>query len=99
MQIPLPSMLRKLREREFEQRLTPLKARAGLALWSAFATRPKLYGLLTGALVRVLGWLGRRRGRFSWLPLAGAWTAARDLPAPQRETFRSAYRRQRGVQR
>ena len=31
--------------------------------------------------------LGRRRGRFKQLPLAGGWTAARDLPAPEGATF------------
>ena len=31
----------------------------------------------------VLGALGRRSGRFRRLPLAGGWTAARDLAAPQ----------------
>ena len=32
--------------------------------------------------MRVLGLLGRFRGRFRRLPLAGGWTATRDLPAP-----------------
>ena len=99
MQIPLPSLLRRLRMQEFEQELTPPLTRLGLRAWSALATRPKLYGALTGIGIKLLGWLGRRRGRLRWLPLAGGWTQARDLPAPQGETFRAAYRRQRGTPR
>ena len=30
-----------------------------------------------------MGWLGRKRGRFSKLPLAKGWTKYRDLPAPE----------------
>jgi L-lactate dehydrogenase complex protein LldF len=38
--------------------------------------------------------MGRKRGRFGWLPLAGAWTAARDMPAPEGETFFARYARE-----
>ena len=99
MQIPLPSLLRRLRMQEFEQGLTPPVTRYALRAWSALATRPKLYGALTGIGIKLLGWLGRRRGRISWLPLAGGWTSSRDLPAPQGETFRAAVRRRRGASR
>jgi len=95
MQIPLPRMLRALREREFEEGLTPPLARAGLKAWALLARRPRLYSLLTRAAVKVLGRLGRRRGRFRRLPLAGGWTAARDLPAPAGETFQSLWKRRR----
>jgi L-lactate dehydrogenase complex protein LldF len=47
-----------------------------------------------------LGWLGRQRGRFASLPLAGGWTGGRDLPAPEGETFFARYARtQRQAQR
>ena len=42
--------------------------------------------------------LWRGRGRFSHLPLAGGWTQARDLPAPQGRSFQSLWR-DRGVDR
>jgi len=93
MQIPLPAMLRKLREKEFEQGLTPPLVRAGLRAWAFLARRPRLYRLVTRAGVKVLGALGRRRGRFRWLPLAGPWTHARDLPAPAGETFQDLWKR------
>ncbi len=90
MSIPLPDMLRKLRERGHDQRLMPPRVRAGLRLWAYLAKRPKLYRTATRAGMAVLGALGRRRGRFRWLPFASGWTDARDLPAPQGQTFHAA---------
>jgi L-lactate dehydrogenase complex protein LldF len=42
--------------------------------------------------MRALWWLGRSRGRFSRLPLAGGWTKYRDFPAPQGATFQSQWK-------
>ena len=47
----------------------------------------------TSLATRVLGAMGRRRGRFSALPFSGSWTATRDLPAPQGESFQSQWAR------
>ncbi|MFQ5773803.1 MAG: LutB/LldF family L-lactate oxidation iron-sulfur protein [Kiloniellaceae bacterium] len=97
MRIPLPRMMRHWREREFERHLTPAAVRAGLRLWAFLAKRPALYHLATGMQARVLGALGRRRGRFAALPLAGGWTRHRDFPAPQGRTFQALWAaRQRG---
>ena len=93
MSIPLPSMLRKLRTRGFERGLGSRTSRLGLAAWGFLARRPALYRPLTGAAVGVMGWLGRRRGAFRRLPLARGWTSARDLPAPEGETFQRAWGR------
>jgi L-lactate dehydrogenase complex protein LldF len=99
MRIPLPRMLRLWREREVEQRLSSRTLRTGLALWAWFAARPWLYHPAAGLAVRLLGRLGRRRGRFHRLPFAGAWTRARDLPAPQGATFQSLWARRRREER
>jgi L-lactate dehydrogenase complex protein LldF len=93
--IPLPKLMRHWREREFERHLSPATVRSGLAFWGYFARRPKLYGLATSLAARLLALLGKRRGRFSWLPLAGGWTKHRDFPAPQGETFQSQWRARR----
>lgn len=93
MSIPLPRMLRELRMREFERRLTPPRTRWALAAWVYLARRPRLYRALTGVAVRLLGRAGRYRGAFRRLPLAGGWTAARDMPAPEGETFHQIWRR------
>ncbi len=89
--IPLPSLMRHWREREFERHLTPAAVRSNLRLWAFVARRPALYRLATRAAAATLGWLGRKRGRFAWMPLAGGWTRGRDLPAPEGDTFFARY--------
>jgi len=89
--IPLPKMMRHWREREFERHLTPIAQRTNLALWAFLARRPALYRLATRAAMGALGLLGRGRGAFRSLPLAGGWTRGRDLPVPEGGTFMAAY--------
>ncbi|MBD2746967.1 iron-sulfur cluster-binding protein [Microvirga sp. BT688] len=93
--IPLPKLMRHWREREFERHLTPATVRSGLQLWGFFAKRPDLYRFATRAAMGVLGFAGRQRGRFSWLPMAKGWTQYRDFPAPQGETFQQRWKRER----
>jgi L-lactate dehydrogenase complex protein LldF len=97
--IPLPGLMRHWREREFERHLTPVAARTNLGLWAWFARRPQAYRLATRLAASVLGTLGRKRGRFKSLPLAGGWTDGRDLPAPEGETFFARYARQQRATR
>lgn len=82
MHIPLPRMLRHWREREFERHLQPARVRLALKGWSWLVRHPTLYRLWTMAATAALGSLGKRRGRFASMPLAGGWTGTRDLPAP-----------------
>lgn len=97
MKIPLTGMMRHWRERAFERNLTAATTRYGIGFWGFFVRRPGLYRSATRAMAWGLGLAGRRRGRFSWLPMAGAWTAARDMPAPEGDTFFARYaREQRG---
>ncbi|MBU0725664.1 MAG: iron-sulfur cluster-binding protein [Alphaproteobacteria bacterium] len=95
MRIPLPKMMRQWRKREFEKKLSPTTYRTGLGLWAFFAKRPALYQAATGLAMRVLGRLGRGKGRFRSLPLAGGWTSVRDMPAPQGQTFQQLYRQKK----
>ena len=85
--IPLPKLMRRLREAEFEKKMSPRIARFGLRFWRYFALRPRLYRTAAAVAIRVLNWLGKRDGRLKRLPLAGGWTAHRDFPAPARRTF------------
>jgi L-lactate dehydrogenase complex protein LldF len=89
--IPLPNLMRHWREREFERHLTPQTMRYGLNFWAFFAKRPALYRLGTRVAALALGWLGRKKGAFASLPLAGAWTKGRDFPAPEGDTFFAQY--------
>ena len=92
--IPLPELLRRHRERQVEERITPARWRTGLALWGRIAERPWLYHALTGLAARLLRLLGARRGRLSRLPFARAWTAGRDLPTPTGGTFMDRWKRE-----
>ena len=96
MRIPLPKMMRHWREKEFERHLSPPTVRVGLGFWSFFARRPWLYHRLTALQARVMGRLGRGRGGFSKLPLAGGWTEYREMPVPQGRTFQDLWAERRG---
>jgi L-lactate dehydrogenase complex protein LldF len=89
--IPIPSLLRRWRERAFETKATGVRSRIALALWGFAASRPFLYRIATGVAARGLSLIAGRRGRVSALPLAGGWTDARDLPAPAGRTFFSQW--------
>ena len=94
--IPLPKMMRHWREREFERHLTPAAQRTNLAAWAWVAKRPALYRLATRTAIGALGLLGRGKGAFHAMPLAGGWTAGRDLPVPEGGgTFMARYARDR----
>ncbi|WP_119270090.1 LutB/LldF family L-lactate oxidation iron-sulfur protein [Taklimakanibacter deserti] len=92
MRIPLPRLLRHWREKEFEKHLTPGAVRWGLGVWAYFAKRPKLYQFGTRIAARLLHVMGRRKGRFTSLPLAQGWTQYRDMPAPQGKTFQAMWK-------
>lgn len=89
--IPLPDLLRKLRERQFDRHLRPKTERFAMAVWGFVAVRPNLYALLTGIANLVLRSLGRKAGRIQHLAFASGWTDFRDLPTPASKTFRELY--------
>jgi L-lactate dehydrogenase complex protein LldF len=93
--IPLPDLLRKLREKQVERHLRPPVERLGLTVWAYFAKRPKLYRLATAAGVRLLRVLGGTRKSISRLPFVGGWTDYREMPAPPGKTFRELYKQRR----
>ncbi len=93
MRIPLPRMLRAWRTRSFEAGLGSAQSRTGLRLWAFLARRPGLYRALMGPGVAVLALFGKKKGRFSALPMAGGWTASRDLAAPEGATFVGQWKR------
>jgi L-lactate dehydrogenase complex protein LldF len=102
MKIPLPRLMRHHREAEFEAGSGAMSwsYRQGLRVWAAMARRPRLYHLAARLSMAVLGALGRRRGAFRTLPLAGGWTRHRDFPAPQGRTFQQLWREhQAGISR
>jgi L-lactate dehydrogenase complex protein LldF len=93
--IPLPDLMRKLREEQVDRGLRPWQERLALKLWTFGALHPGLYGL--GARLAVK-WLARRAGpggMIRSLPLASGWSEGRDMPAPPGRTFRDLYQETR----
>lgn len=89
--IPLPDLLRRLREKQMERRLRPLTERLALRAWAWLARHPALYALGTKIGVRYLKWLAGGEDRIRVLALAPEWTLGRDFPAPEGKTFRELY--------
>jgi L-lactate dehydrogenase complex protein LldF len=89
--IPLPELLRKLREQQVERKLRPLVERLALKAWAWVAGRPWLYALATRFGVRYLNWLAEGGDRIRVLGAAPGWTEGRDFPAPEGKTFREQY--------
>lgn len=84
--IPLPELLRKLRERQHEEKLTPVRWRLGLKAWGWLAAHPRLYRAVTAFGCRCLALVAGRHGRLR-VPLMG-----RDLPSPEGRTFMAQWR-------
>jgi L-lactate dehydrogenase complex protein LldF len=91
MKIPLPKLLRTLRAQIFERGMIDWKSRIGLAMWGWMARNPLLFrcGMNLGSIF--LNKLGRKKGSFHHLPLAGGWTEERDFPAPSGRSFVSQW--------
>ncbi len=96
MKIPLPDLLRKLREKQLDRGLRPWTERIGMAVWRFVAMRPALYRPSVRLAARVLRLVAGRKGRLRSLPGASGWTSQRDLIAPDGPTFKERWaRRQR----
>ena len=94
--IPLPDLLRKLREKQWERGLRPWYEHVAIGGWAFVATRPALYALGSRIAVRLLNFLGGRDRLIRQLPIGAAgWTKTRDFPAPSGRTFRDMYRERR----
>lgn len=89
--IPLPDLLRQLREKLAERGLKPWQERIALKLWSWLARHPAAYALATKIAVRALKYAGGTDGLLHRLPGASGWTDGRDMPAPAGKTFRELY--------
>ncbi len=90
--IPLPDLLRKLREKQFKKGLRPTFEYFAFGVWAFFAKRPTLYRFATKWAARALKLLGGNEKLIHALPGAGGWTDNRDMPAPSGKTFRELYR-------
>ncbi|PHS71139.1 MAG: iron-sulfur cluster-binding protein [Methylophaga sp.] len=91
--IPLPKLLRLLRVRQFKERKGSMIWRGGIQLWGKLASYPVVYHFLVNIGIRLLSFLGAKKGRFNKLLLARSWTQSRDFPSPQGSTFHSQWKK------
>jgi L-lactate dehydrogenase complex protein LldF len=89
--IPLPDLLRKLREKQFERHLRPWSERALLGIWAFAAARPALYRTVYSMASLALRLMGGRRHLIRQMPLVKSWSAYRDMPSPRGKTFSQQY--------
>ena len=82
--IPLPSLMRHWREREFERHLDAQAVRQGLALWASWRAGRGSIAASRRSPTALLALFGRADGRYHRLPLAGGWTRFRDFPRRRR---------------
>ena len=90
--IPLPDLLRKLREKQFKTGLRPTFEYFAFGVWAFFAQRPGLYRFASKWAARALKLMGGQQRLIHALPGAAGWTDQRDMPAPSGKTFRELYR-------
>ncbi len=89
--IPLPDLMRKWRERQFDMKLRPFSERFAISVWGFFVQRPGLYAFATRIAARFATMLGGKEKLIHSLPGIDGWTDGRDMPAPDGKTFRELY--------
>jgi len=91
--IPLPDLLRKLREKQMEHGIKSRSETFMLKAWAWLALHPGIYALATRIGVRIMSMVGGKDRLLHRLPGASGWTDGRDLPAPAGKTFRELYKK------
>jgi L-lactate dehydrogenase complex protein LldF len=89
--IPLPDLLRKLRQQQVDRGLRPPSERLMFAGWGWLARHPRIYGWVAVLATRYLKWLADGRTAIRISGVLPEWTLGRDLPAPSGRTFRELY--------
>ena len=90
--IPLPELLRKLREKQVDRGFHPWTERAAFRIWAWIAQHPRLYSLGSRIGVRYLRMLRNSDGMIGSFAFGGGWTTGRFMPAPRSaKTFRELY--------
>ena len=89
--IPLPDLMRNLREQQTDQGLRPWQERLALKIWAWAALHPGIYAALSRIAARILKGVAGEEKLLHHLPGGHGWTDGRDLPAPEGRTFRELY--------
>lgn len=91
MEIPLPKLLRQLRNDQYQQKLITNRWKFGMDLYMRLIKKPKLYRWSTNAFLRLLYYISPRKKGYRKFPFAQSWTRTRDFPAPAKRSFQSQY--------
>ena len=97
--IPLPNLMRKWRERQFDMNLRPHGERFAISVWGFFVQRPSLYAFAARIGARFAALLGGKEKLIHSLPGIDGWTDGRDMPAPEGKTFRELYAAKRALKK
>jgi L-lactate dehydrogenase complex protein LldF len=89
--IPLPDLLRNLREKQMQRGMKTKREVFMLKSWTWLALHPSIYALVTKIGARLMSMLGGKEKLLHTLPGASNWTNGRDFPAPAGQTFRELY--------
>jgi L-lactate dehydrogenase complex protein LldF len=85
--IPLPDMMRALRERQWREKTGNQRTRWIMTAWAYFALHPWLYRLAIKLILPALRLFKGTNNRLKHAPLARSWTKDRDLPLPGKRSF------------
>jgi L-lactate dehydrogenase complex protein LldF len=89
--IPLPDLLRKLRQRQMDRGMKSWQETLMLKAWAWLALHPMIYALTTKIGVRLMCLMGGKEKLLHTLPGARGWSDGRDFPVPAGLTFRELY--------
>ena len=95
--IPLPDMMRALREQQWRNKMVKGRARWLMNTWAYFALHPRLYRFAAGFALPVLRLMRGKNNRIQSIPFSHAWTKTRDLTVPENRSFIAQW--QAGVRR
>lgn len=87
MKIPLPDLLRNLRDDLREQRIAPASWRYAIAGLTRLFRSPRLYHWSTVLAAPILKLISRQQWLLQSLPLLKGWARGRTLPTPPGKTF------------
>ena len=90
--IPLAELIRELREDIVEAGLVARPWGAGLAGYAELTKRPRLWAILEVVALRLLRLAPLNARRLRGRGPLGAWTRDRELPIPDKRSFRSIWR-------
>jgi len=86
--IPLPKLLRQWRAQDFANGGTS-RTKLAIATWGWLAKSPRLYSMAAQLMARVLS---SRYGAVLARPFVAAWTAHREFPTAQGQTFQAQWK-------